>query len=247
MNGMGSPPDPRRIGIIISQRLDPPRMRREIVRDFILRTLDHPFVQSLGICVALSILVSGGSFFFPAIGLHRLCRPRFNCEPRNRVVNISMHLINGGISYISAVSFPWRAANLFNLTGLSPRPCGVGRNLYGQPCGEHDIWFHIPPPTRLKITLLLILQCILHSTNQVMRGIYWSYELSQTMPGAVLTKVFMISSFGCSIAAAIWTAIESKKLRRMAPKQFSSGKLTLWSAAKDTEADDSSVDDTTRE
>lgn len=253
-NQIGSP-DPRRIGITISERLDPPRSYREVVRDFILRTLDHPIAQCIGLFVVLLIVADGGLFFFSAIGAHRLCRPRLNCEPRNTVVNISIHVLNGGISYMSAASFPWRWANFVHLLGCTPRSCAVGQNLYGQPCAAHDVWFHIPRQKRLGITILLLFQCFLQLTNHIMRGIYWSYELSQAMPGAVLTKVFMVASFSCSGAAAAWTAVESRRLRKAFPKQFSVGQLTLWSKPPSTssneaqmvETDDGSVNDSTRE
>ena len=135
-------------------QLDPPISTMERYRDVVLRGLDLPIFQYIGIFVMLGVVVDGAIFFFLLIGLHTLCHPVTDCEPRNTVYNISIQILNGFFTYMALLSLPWRLSNFLHLSKnvrnrwYCCRNCyplrsnEIGHNLYG--LADSDIWFHIP-------------------------------------------------------------------------------------------------------
>lgn len=206
--------------------LVPPRTNSEGCRDGLLRLLDHPVFQGLGILVLALVVADGALFFFLLIGGHRLCRPRLDCQPRNDWYNASIQILNILFTYMAIVSMPWRTTNFLHLTGWScPRRSNDnGCNLYGIR-NAPDIWFHLPKTRRIGITILLLLNAIFQFVNQGTRIYYPNFEAQDSFPGNLWTNVFFGLSFLCAGIAAAWIAYESGQVRAQKPSIFGPGPL----------------------
>jgi len=212
----------------------------EYVRDSVLRFLDHPAMQLVGLLVVMGILVDGAFFFFLLVGWQRMCDTpsKYDCDPRNDWYNFSIQMLNVFISYMNLVSFPWRCSNFFHITGLLQKCCccpstwccpkrnnAVGCGLYGIP-NDPDIWFHIPLNKRLGITCFLLFNNVLQFVNHSMRIRYRTYDLQNTWPGNILTSVFFLSSFSCAGCGASWMFYETGKIRKAHP-EFGPGPIDM--------------------
>jgi len=207
--------------------LNPPKSSGERIRDGILKALDHPVAQALGIIVLVLVIIDGAFFFFLLVGWQTMCRPRVDCEPRNWWYVFSVQLLTVLISYTATISMPWRCANLLHISGWAcpPRENSAGHDLYGRV--NHDPWFSIPRPRRLGITLLLLANSLAQFANQATKIIYYNYELQSTYPGNVWTSVFFGSSFLCVALAGVWMAYETSVLRKQNPNKFGPGPIDL--------------------
>jgi hypothetical protein len=205
-------------------KLIPPISRGELFRDTLLRHLDHPFFQILGLLVILLVIIDGAFFFFLLVGWHGMCQPRMDCEPRNWWYNASIQILNVLFTYMAVISMPWRSTHVLHITGAScpHRSNAVGHDLYGI-VNQNDAWFHIPLPKRLGIILLLLLNCVTQFANQITRIVYHSFELQNTFPGNIWTNVFFAASFVAAGMAGAWLAYEVHRLRRAHPGQFGPG------------------------
>ncbi|GAX10588.1 hypothetical protein FisN_14Lh086 [Fistulifera solaris] len=205
-------------------KLIPPVSRGEQFRDALLRHLDHPFFQILGIVVIFLVIIDGAFFFFLLVGWHGMCQPRMDCEPRNWWYNASIQILNVLFTYMALVSMPWRSTHFLHITKASCpyRRNAVGHDLYGIPV-TNDAWFHIPLPKRLGIILLLLLNCVTQFANQITRIVYHSFEQQNTVPGNIWTNVFFAASFVAAGMAGAWLAYEVHLLRRAHPGQFGPG------------------------
>jgi Protein of unknown function (DUF2985) len=205
--------------------LDPPRSKMEQFRDSILRTLDLPLFQYMGLMVLLGVIVDGALFFFLLVGWHTLCTPRTDCEPRNTLYNISVQILNGFFTYMAILSLPWRMTNLLHLTqtGCPSRSNAIGCNLYGQP--DLDLWFHIPLRRRLYITIILLWNCFFQFINHATRFVFLSYDEQNVKPGNIWTNVFFVAAFVCAGVGGIAIAIEAATLRQQQPGTFGYGPM----------------------
>lgn len=208
--------------------LDPPESCGERLRDFILRTLDHPFFQGLGIIVLILVIADGAFFFFLLMGWQTLCRPRTDCEPRNWWYNWSIQVLNVLFTYMAVVSIPWRSTNFLHITGCGcPRRNNTpGHDLYGRPVDD-DIWFYVPLSRRLGITVILLLNCIFQFINQGTRIWYYSFELQDAYPGNLWTNIFFGLSFIMAGIGGAWLAYEVSLLRKKHPMKFGAGPIEL--------------------
>lgn len=208
---------------VSTQSLDPPLSKFERYRDAILRALDLPIFQSIGIAVLLGVIIDGALFFFLLVGWHTLCTPRTDCEPRNRIYNISIQILNGFFTYMAIVTLPWRVSNFLHLTQWScpPRSNAIGCNLYGQL--DSDLWFHISVRRRLYITVILLLNCFFQFVNHATRIVHSTYEEQDVAPGNIWTNVFFVAAFVCAGIGGVWIAVEAAALRKEQPGKFGHG------------------------
>ena len=84
--------------------LDPPRKRREMVRDLILAWLDGRFIPVLNVLALILIMVDGTFFFFLLVGWHDMCTPRLDCDLRNWWFNWSLQVLTGLFTYTATVA-----------------------------------------------------------------------------------------------------------------------------------------------
>ena len=219
-------------------QLDPPISTMERYHDVVLRTLDLPIFQYIGIVVLFGVVLDGAIFFFLLVGAHTLCHPVTDCEPRNTVYNISIQILNGFFTYMALLSLPWRLSNFLHLSRTVRRQCycccgggncypqrsnEVGHNLYG--LADPDIWFHIPVQRRCSITILLMCNCLFQFINHGTRIVHSSYEEQDAYPGNVWTNVFFVSAFACAGTGAGCILYESSQLRKMYPTKFGHGPI----------------------
>lgn len=224
---------------MVLSRLDPPVSRGEQWRDHALRCLDLPIMQKLGIVVLILVIADGALFFFLLMGWHRLCRPRRDCDPRNELYNLSIHILNVLLSYTAILSLPWRLANFFHLTHLSCfypiRSSQPGRNLYGLP--DPELWFHIPSAKRLGITIVLLLNCTFQFINHGTRIYFYNFDRQGHYPGNIWTSVFFAAAFACAGVGGTWMAIEAARMRKRHPGKFGPGPIgtlhELWNDKKE--------------
>lgn len=201
-----------------NNKLIPPISHGEQFRDSLLRLLDHPFFQVLGLVVILLVIIDGAFFFFLLVGWQSMCRPRTDCDPRNWWYNASIQILNVLFTYMAIVSMPYRSTHFLHITGWScpHRNNTVGHDLYGQP-NHRDAWFHIPLNKRLGIILLLLTNCLTQFANQATRIRYHSFELQNTFPGNIWTNVFFAASFLAAGIAGAWLLYEVHLLRQANP------------------------------
>ena len=207
--------------------LDPPLTTGEKMRDALLRMLDSPFFQYLGICVLIGVVGSGALFFFFLMGWQTLCRPRTDCQPRNDIYNISIQILNGFFTYMAVVSMPWRCTNFLHTTGWScpRRENAPGHDLYGQ--ATDDVWFHVPLRKRIWVLVFLLLNCLTQFANQATRIKFYSFELQNEYPGSLWVNVFFVAAFlTAGIGGALMGHYEGK-VRATDPERFGPGPIEL--------------------
>ena len=203
--------------------LNPPRSRRERFRDFVLRLLDRPEFQVMGLIVLFLVVADGALFFFFLMGWQRLCDTpaKTDCSPRNEIYNISVEILTLLFTYMATVSMPWRCANFIQIFGCGIRDNSKGLDLYGRP--TNDVWFHISWYNRAGIITCLMLNCLLQYANQIARIMFHTYELQDAPPGVYWVNVFFGSSFLFAGIGALWSLICSEQIRKHHPGRFGPG------------------------
>ena len=209
-------------------KLNPPRTSSEACRDSLLRFLDTPLVQGIGILAIVLVIIDGAFFFFLLVGWQGMCDTpsRMDCDPRNKWYNLSIQGLNILFTYTNTVSMPWRCTQLLHISGSScpPRENAVGHGLYGF-ADEPDIWYWIPLRKRLYITIILLNNCLMQYINQVTRIVYYDYESQNEFPGNIWTNVFFVASFACGGVGAAWMLYEMGKIRDAMPGKFGPGPI----------------------
>lgn len=207
--------------------LNPPPSCGEHLRDAIMRILDLPFFQYLGIAVLVGVVASGAVFFFFLMGWQTLCRPRTDCNPRNDIYNVAIQFLNVFFTYMACVSMPWRCTNFLHTVGWAcpPRENAPGHDLYGQV--TDDVWFHVPLRQRTVILVFLLLNCLFQFANQVTRIIYYNYELQNEFPGNMWTNVFFGMSMICAAVGGGLIGWQTGKQRAADPDRFGPGPVEL--------------------
>jgi Protein of unknown function (DUF2985) len=217
------------------ETLHPPPSQFERKRDALLRFLDTPFVQALGVLVLLLVIVDGALFFFFLMGWQTLCHEpsRTDCEPRNGIYNASIQVLTGLFTIMTVISLPWRwtqASHAFGVLQFPKRRNDVGHDMYGVP--SHDVWYHIPLGHRRGIVTLLLLNCFTQYLNQAARIVFNSYEDQSTFPGTLFVNVFFAASFICAFAGGVYMAIISERVRRRHPERFGPGPIQIFLASR---------------
>mmetsp|Transcript_2596 Transcript_2596/g.5288 ORF Transcript_2596/g.5288 Transcript_2596/m.5288 type:complete len:214 (+) Transcript_2596:499-1140(+) len=128
-------------------------------------------------------------------GLHTLCEPKTNCQPRNQVYNIAIHILTGCFTWMVSVVYPWRCVHLLHSTGNSSpfRSNEVGLDFNGQP--SDDVWFHVVPRKRIRVLLVLHANTLFQYANQITRAVFASHADAEELPGNVWTASFFALSF----------------------------------------------------
>jgi Protein of unknown function (DUF2985) len=225
------------VNVLSSSSLTPPPSRGERLRDSIFRVLEGRFFSAVSVVVLVLIIADGALFFFLLMGWQAMCRPRRDCEPRNEVYNISIQFLNILFTYTALLAMPWRMANFWHLIGLScpRRSNALGCNLYGLP--DADVWFHIPNPKRLGITVIFLFNCLFQFINHGTRVYFYNYARQDKYPGNIWTSAFFAASFLCAGIAATWLTVESARLRKAFPGKFGLGPMEMvkqcWTTSKD--------------
>lgn len=208
----------------LSELIDPPPSRSEILRDKWLDFLSGRVHFWIGVTVMTLIIIDGALFFFLAIGAHDMCTPRFNCNPRNWWYNFSIQFLNVLFTYLATISLPWRLSNAAHLYNSSSsmrkynRSNEVGLDLYGQP--TEKIWYHIPQWKRRSIVFFLILNSLTQYANQATRFIFYSFELQNVFPGHLWTNIFFVMSMVCAALGGFMQLHAELKLRKVHPDKF---------------------------
>ena len=214
--------------------LVPPITGSEQFRDVLLRFLDTPFVQFIGILVLVSVVLDGAFFFFLMVGWHNMCSEpsRLNCDPRNYWLNWSLQVLNILFTYMSIQRMVWTTAQFLHIAGFScpRRSNAIGCNLYGIP-DDPDIWYYIPIRRRLWIVILIVVNCVSQFLNQATRIIYLDYSSSNTMPGQFWVNVFFVASMASNLIAVSWVIYEMGLVRTANPSKFEPGPLDSIRAA----------------
>jgi Protein of unknown function (DUF2985) len=211
------------------QSLEPPLSSSEEFRDAILRFLDHPFFQTLGIIVLVLIILSGAFFFFLLLGWQAMCDTpsRTDCEPRNTCFNISIQILNGLFTYMAVESMPWRCTQFLHVAGWTRpyRRNDIGHDLFGLP--SQEIWYHIPQSRRIGICLCLLLNCLTQFANQATRIIFPTFEQADTSPGNIWTNIFFVSSMLFAAVGGVWMLYEEHIIHKQQPNTFAPSAIML--------------------
>ncbi|KAG7366416.1 DUF2985 domain containing protein [Nitzschia inconspicua] len=209
--------------------LEPPLSRSEELRDELLRFLDHPFFQVMGIIVLVLIILSGALFFFLLLGWQTLCDTpsRTDCEPRNTCFNISIQILNGLFTYMAMESMPWRCTQFLHVAGGSCpyRLNDVGYDIFGLP--SREIWYHIPKQRRIGICVCLLLNCITQFSNQATRIVYPTFVEANAFPGNFWTNVFFVSSMLFAAIGGVWMLYEEHVIHKKHPNVFAPSVIIL--------------------
>lgn len=225
--------------------LDPPLSVGERRRDQLLTFLDsNRWILYINATVYILIVAMIVLWLFMVTGWQSLCTTPSptNCEPRNTIYNAAIHALTSLFVYLCAICFPWRIVHLMHSLGWS-RPCRsneVGHDLYGllpQPDDtKWDPWFFVPRRKRVVVLIFLLASCLIHFTNQICRGIYYSYELGNSWPGEFLTNTLFVISLICAIVGATLFGRYTGLIRRTNPQRFGLGPLDSckerWSQRK---------------
>jgi Protein of unknown function (DUF2985) len=216
------------------ETLNPPPSKFEKRRDALLRFLDTPFVQGMGILVLFLVILDGAIFFFFLMGWQTLFHEpaRNDCEPRNTIYNASIQILTVLFTIMTIISLPWRctqASHAFGVLQFPRRRNDIGHDIYGVP--SHDVWYHIPLGHRRGIVTLLLLNCFTQYVNQAARIVFNSYEDQSTFPGTLFVNVFFAASFVCAFVGGVYMAIVSERVRRKHPEQFGPGPIQIFLAS----------------
>lgn len=200
-------------------KLEPPYANSEKFRDGLLRILDGPFFQYLGLLVLFLVVVDGAFFFFLLMGWHAMCDDpkRTDCDPRNWWYNFAVQFLVALFTYMNVFAMPWRCTQLLHIYGWSSpqRNNDVGHDLYG--FRSKDIWYHLPLGARGGITLSLFTSSITQFFNQASRIVFYNYELQDTSPGNIWVNVFFVSSMLSAGVGGAWLIVEETKIRKSHP------------------------------
>ena len=210
------------------EHLNPPLSYRERRRDEMLETIaNSKWILYANILVLFLVVAVGALWFFFLLGWQTLCTPARNCEPRNTVFNVSIHVMTGLFTYMSSIVMPWRWAHTLHTLGWSRphRSNAVGHDLYG--LDTDDPWFHVPCKKRLVVLFFLQMNCFFQYANQVCRGIYHSYEDSETWPGNFWTSVFFTLSLVWALIGALLFWKHTSIVRETDKERFGPGPIEM--------------------
>jgi hypothetical protein len=212
-----------------STSLDPPLSCTEDFRDALLRFLDHPVFQILGIIVLILIVISGAMFFFLMMGWQAMCDTpsRMDCEPRNFWFNISIQVLNVLFTYMALESMTWRCTQFLHAMGWScpKRSNQLGQDIFG--LDSKEIWYQIPLARRRGILVCLLLNCLTQFANQTTRIIFPTYEEADVFPGNLWTNVFFASSMFFAALAGVWMIWEEHRIHKAQPDVFAPSAIML--------------------
>ena len=119
----------------------------------------------------------------------------------------------------NGLTFPWRLSCAIHLLPCNRRKNDPGLDLYGRP--TEAMFFHLPRGHRAGIIALLNGAVILQFAQQIFRGFYNTYELSEEgLPGVPLIMSSFVGSIICAIAGGIYQFVVLYKLHGAEPERF---------------------------
>ncbi|KAL7581729.1 hypothetical protein ACA910_022267 [Epithemia clementina (nom. ined.)] len=210
------------------EELDPPLSGRERRRDALLNAMANSKFILYANCLVLFLVVAVGAlWFFFLMGWQTLCRPRTDCEPRNTVYNISIHIMTVLFTYMSTIVMPWRWAHTLHTLGLScpRRSNATGHDLYGLP--TDDPWFHVPRNKRCVILFFLQLNCFFQYANQICRDLFYTYDQGEEWPGNFWVNIFFVLSLAWAVIGALLFWKHTSIVRQSDKKRFGLGPIEL--------------------
>mmetsp|Transcript_28100 Transcript_28100/g.77282 ORF Transcript_28100/g.77282 Transcript_28100/m.77282 type:complete len:288 (-) Transcript_28100:1658-2521(-) len=176
--------------------LDPPLTESEKRRDWLLDFFDNnPYIVGMNYFVLFIVVASGAVWFFMITGWHTLCEPKTNCQPRNQVYNVAIHILTGCFSWMVSIVYPWRCAHLLHTIGFSKpfRSNKVGLDLNGQ--DTDNVFYHLSKCKKLHVLVVLHLNTLFQYANQICRANYPTNAAANTPKGNIFTSAFFGLSF----------------------------------------------------
>lgn len=148
------------------------------------------------------------------------------------IMNILIHIINGLFTFAAVLNMPVRLSRLRNLyqrrddlkdksfprkiTTIflpSAKPSFVSQSTQEWEKESELIFDYLAWGTQHLILQALLWNSIFQISNQVCRCIYYSYELSQTLPGLIYVNLFFPLAILSGIIAAMTQAVAENRFR----------------------------------
>lgn len=144
----------------------------------ILYTLDRPVVQILNV-LALLFVVGEFAFILAVVfGLHKICSPVLDCEPRNTILNIVIHHINILGTALNIEALPWRWFQYKQLRDKRPVHSTV-------------LWWNYSHGFRAFQVYLLLGAALTQFLNHLSRMVFYDHESSNAWPGVLFCNLFI--------------------------------------------------------
>ena len=195
--------------------------RVERARDAWIRLMEHPrFLVPSSLFLLACIAGFGGFLLCLLFGWHAVCRPRFDCEPRNFYFNACVQLLNALFTVKALCVLPGRVAHFRHGQGWTRRCNGVGCDLHGV-ADSDTAWFHVALSRRNRISAWLLGECLFQCLNQATRVIYYDYESStQTAAGMLWTSGFLVVAIVSGATGSVGYVRALLAVQRSDPGRF---------------------------
>ena len=140
----------------------------------LLYTLDRPVVQLLNILTLLFIVGEFAFILAVVFGLHTICEPVLDCQPRNAILNIVIHHINILGTALNIEALPWRWFQYKQLRDKRPVDSTV-------------LWWNYSHGFRAFQVYMLLGAALTQFLNHLSRMVYYDYDSSNAFPGVLFT------------------------------------------------------------
>ena len=138
------------------------------------------------------------------------CRGLAYCTANQLIFNGCIKSFVIIFSYINFLPIPWRFAILHHAWCSTRDQSEPGLDFYGRP--TKAVWFHIPRPTRRKISLGLNLAYLFHFGSVAGHMVYFGFHAGQSLPGALSQNVPFVLSIMSQVTAVVLQARAEKRL-----------------------------------
>jgi len=217
--------------------------RAEKFRDTLIAVIDHPYFLYPATVICMTLLTVFGLLLLCLLfGLHTLCSPVRDCEPRNFWFNACLQIINWVFTFKALCSLPWRVSDYCHARGWTRRSHALGHNWHGI-FKISDAWYHVDPSTRSRIVASMLTECFFQFLNQGTRVYYMDYASSTTFPGIIWTNCFILGAMVSGAVGTVGYFRATEKVKRQQPDQFGAaivdrlkdsyqkhGSFHMWSA-----------------
>ena len=138
------------------------------------------------------------------------CRGLAYCTANQLIFNWCIKSFVIIFSYINFLPIPWRFAILHHAWCSTRDQSEPGLDFYGR--STKAVWFHIPRPTRRKISLGLNLAYLFHFGSVAGHMVYFGFHAGQSLPGALSQNVPFALSIASQVTAVVLQARAEKRL-----------------------------------
>lgn len=131
-------------------------------------------------------------------------------------------------SYINFLPIPWRLSiwnEAFFGRPMMDDELKLGCDFYGRP--TEALWFHLPRPSRKRITVLLNLAWATHFISQISHLVYWTHSAGQEVRGMLAQNIPFVTSIVSGVAAGVIQGSAEKKVMAEHPGRFPP-KYDVW-------------------